>query len=268
MKLTGRAGHSREKWQKIARKITENRPDFCPGCCAGAVAAVGLPSPAFPYPRRLALCGRLCAPLWGVLAAGSIGIAPPPGAALWGVYGRFRRYCSRGCGLLAPVRRCGRLCGLFRGLPVSLYPCPVAWLCAPSVAAVSTCAPLSRGCGSCALSIVPAWPVGGCGGTEKKPGQAVQAPPGRKRTAAGIAPGAALWFYLFIFNNSDRIANGIIKSTKRTNIFDFHPLYYAALYCLYVGVSCTSRRISFIAAFMAALVSFSVLYPVHHPGEY
>ena len=161
MKLTGRAGQSREKWQKIARKITENRPDFCPGCCAGAVAAVGLPSPAFPYPRRLALCGRLCAPLWGVLAAGSIGIAPPPGAALWGVYGRFRRYCSRGCGLLAPVRRCGRLCGLFRGLPVSLYPCPVAWLCAPSVAAVSTCAPLSRGCGSCALSIVPAWPVEG-----------------------------------------------------------------------------------------------------------
>lgn len=58
----------------------------------------------------------------------------------------------------------------------------------------------------------------------EKPGQAVQAPPGRKRTAAGIAPGAALWFHLFIFSNSDRIANGIIKSTKRTNIFDFHPL--------------------------------------------
>ena len=66
MKLTGRAGQSREKWQKIARKITENRPDFCPGCCAGAVAAVGLPSPAFLYPRRLALCGRLCGAFMGV----------------------------------------------------------------------------------------------------------------------------------------------------------------------------------------------------------
>ena len=234
MKLTGRAGHSREKWQKIARKITENRPDFCPGCCAGAVAAVGLPSPAFPYPRRLALCGRLCAPLWGVLAAGSIGIAPPPGAALWGVYGRFRRYCSRGCGLLAPVRRCGRLCGLFRGLPVSLYPCPVAWLCAPSVAAVGVgiwyslhpgrlCPPVRRCPGAVALALCPS-SRRGLWRDREKPGQAVQAPPGRKRTAAGIAPGAALWFYLFIFNNSDRIANGIIKSTKRTNIFNFHPL--------------------------------------------
>ena len=193
-----------------------------------------MPSPAFPYPRRLALCGRLCAPLWGVLAAGSIGIAPPPGAALWGVYGRFRRYCSRGCGLLAPVRRCGRLCGLFRGLPVSLYPCPVAWLCAPSVAAVGVgiwyslhpgrlCPPVRRCPGAVALALCPS-SRRGLWRDREKPGQAVQAPPGRKRTAAGIAPGAALWFYLFIFNNSDRIANGIIKSTKRTNIFNFHPL--------------------------------------------
>ena len=90
----------------------------------------------FCTPRRLALCERLRTPLCGVLAAGSIGIAPPPGVALWGVYGRLWRCYSRGCGLLAPVRRCGRLCGLFRGLPVPLYPCPVAWLCAPSVAAV------------------------------------------------------------------------------------------------------------------------------------
>lgn len=167
MKLTGRAGQSWGKWQKIARKITENRPDFCPGCCAGAVATVGLPSPAFLYPRRLALCGRLCAPLWGVLAAGSIGIAPPPGAALRGVYGCFRRYCSRGCGLLAPVRRCGRLCGLFRGLPVSLYPCPVAWLCAPLWAAVGVGVWYSLHPGRLWLlypvppSIVPAWPVEG-----------------------------------------------------------------------------------------------------------
>ena len=206
MKFTDRGRQSREKWQKIARKITENRPDFCPGCCAGAVAAVGLPSPAFLYPRRLALCGRLCAPLCGVLAAGSIGIAPPPGVALWGVYGRLWRCYSRGCGLLAPVRRCGRLCGAFRGLPVPLYPCPVAWLCAPSVAAVG---------------VAVLWAVQW---DREKPGQAVQAPPGRKRTAAGIAPGAALWFHLFIFSNSNRIANGIIKSTNKTNIFDFHPL--------------------------------------------
>ena len=57
----------------------------------------------------------------------------------------------------------------------------------------------------------------------EKPGQAVQAPPGRKRTAAGIAPGAALWFHLFIFSNSDRIAKGIIKRTSNTNIFIFTP---------------------------------------------
>lgn len=175
IKLTGRAGQSREKWQKIARKITENRPDFRPGCCAGAVAAVGLFSPAFLYPRRLALCGRLCAPLWGVLAAGSIGIAPPPGAALWGICGRFRRYCSRGCGLLAPVRPLWAALWPVSGLacvPVPLPGCvALCALCggcgrgymvqlAPG-AAVSTCAPPSRGCGSCALSIVPAWPAEG-----------------------------------------------------------------------------------------------------------
>ena len=85
----------------------------------------------------------------------------------------------------------------------------------------------------------------------EKPGHAL---PGRKRTAAGIAPGAAL-VYLFIFKSSDKIANGIIKIIRTTNIFNFHPLYYAALYCLCVGVSCTSRRISFIAAFMAVFVS-------------
>ena len=126
MKLTHRASQSREKSQKIARKIIENRPDFCPGCCAGAVAAVGLPSPAFLYPRRLALCGRLC--------------------------------------------------GAFRGLPVPLYPCPVAWLCAPSVAAVEGlhpggavrlclwyCGRLSR---SCTLSSVPAWLCPGAAGME------------------------------------------------------------------------------------------------------
>ena len=51
----------------------------------------------------------------------------------------------------------------------------------------------------------------------EKPGQAVQAPPGRKRTAAGIAPGAALWFHLFIFKSSEKIANGIIKTMSKTN---------------------------------------------------
>lgn len=249
-------------------------PDFSPGVlcrvCAGAVAAVGLPSPAFLYPRRLALCGRLCAPLCGVSAAGSIGIAPPPCVALWAFTGGLRRFP-------------------FPGGSVPLWGCAIACTCAPLWAwlygtactrggSVHLCAAvpglwLLR---SVPLSIVPAWPVAALwaavcyGGTmdREKPGQAVQAPPGRKRTAAGIAPGAALWFHLFIFSNSDRIANGIIKSTSKINIFDFHPLYYAALYCFAVGVSCTSRRISFIAAFMAALVSFLVLYPVHHPGEY
>ena len=175
IKLTGRAGQSREKWQKIARKITENSPDFRPGCCAGAVAAVGLPSPAFLYPRRLALCGRLCAPLWGVLAAGCIGDSTParggsvgrlwafpavlfPGlwiacacaplwAALWLVSGLA-------C-VPVPLPGCVALCALCggcgRGYMVQLAP----------GAALSTCAPLSRGCGSCALSIVPAWPVEG-----------------------------------------------------------------------------------------------------------
>lgn len=172
MKLTGRAEQSREKWQKIARKITENHPDFCPGCYAGAVAAVGLPSPAFLYSRRLALCGRLCAPLWGVLAAGSIGIAPPPGAALWGVYGRFRRYYFPGAVDCLPL--CAAVGGSVACFGACLYPCTLArlrgsvaavgggvWYSLHPGAAVSTCAPLSRGCGSCALSIVPAWPVEG-----------------------------------------------------------------------------------------------------------
>lgn len=64
----------------------------------------------------------------------------------------------------------------------------------------------------------------------EKPGQTVQAPPGRKRTAAGIAPGAALWLYLFIFSNSDRIAKGIIKIIRTINIFDFHPLFKTLYY--------------------------------------
>lgn len=190
--------------------------------------------------------------------------------ALCGCECRFRR--------LPVFRPVGGSVACFRACLYSCTPCPVAWLCGlsrlwagimpglslcmpPGLHPGRLCRPSSRR-GLCAA-------VGGSVTMDReKPGQAVQAPPGRKRTAAGIAPGAALWFHLFIFSNSDRIANGIIKSTKRTNIFDFHPLYYAALYCLYVGVSCTSRRISFIAAFMAALVSFSVLYPVHHPGEY
>ena len=80
------------------------------------------------------------------------------------------------------------------------------------------------GCGSCTLSRRPS-SRHGLWRDREKPGQAVQAPPGRKRTAAGIAPGAALWFHLFIFSNSDRIANGIIKSTKRTNILIFTPSF-------------------------------------------
>lgn len=146
-----------------------------------------MPSPAFLYPRRLALCGRLCAPLCGVLAAGSIGIAPPPGVALWGVYGRLWRCYSRGCGLLAPVRRCGRLCGLFRGLPVPLYPCPVAWLCAPSVAAV----------GVAVLWLCPLFRRGGCGlssGTEKSPGKLYKLHPGAKEPPPGLHPGRLCGF--------------------------------------------------------------------------
>ena len=208
-------------WQSRTEpgKMAENRsknhrkpPGFLPGVLCRGCGGCGLALPGVSVPP--AAC-----PLW---------------AALWGVYGRFRRCCSRGCGLLAPVRRCGRLCGLFRGLPVSLYPCPVAWLCAPSVAAVGVgiwyslhpgrlCPPVRRCPGAVALALCPS-SRRGLWRDREKPGQAVQAPPGRKRTAAGIAPGAALWFYLFIFNNSNRIANGIIKSTKRTNIFNFHPL--------------------------------------------
>lgn len=179
----------------------------------------------------------------------------------------FSAVSVRGCGLLAPVRRCGRLCGAFPAVIVWEYPrrrCVALWrLWAALWACLYPCARLRRGS-------VPLWPVEDCtrGGSvhlcvavgcgcpagavveypgrlspvaalsiaragrlwailcrdREKPGQAVQAPPGHKRTAAGIAPGAALWFHLFIFSNSDRIANGIIKSTNKTNIFDFHPL--------------------------------------------
>lgn len=166
--------------------------------------------------------------------------------ALWGCKCPLRRLPFSGAVALALCGGSVRSVQRPGGVAVPLYPCPVAWLCASSV----------RRCGGvprAALwySVPPGlwrrW-------TREKPGQAVQAPPGQKRTAAGIVPGAAL-VHLFIFKSSDKIANGIIKRTSNTNIFDFHPLYYAALYCLCVGVSCTSRRISFIAAFMAAMVS-------------
>ena len=198
MKLTGRAGHSREKWQKIARKITENRPDFCPGCCAGAVAAVGLPSPAFLYPRRLALCGRLCGAFMGV----SGGVVP---------------------GAVDCLRLCAAVGGSVACFGACLCPCTLARLRGSVRPLWRLCPPVRRCPGAVALALCPS-SRRGLWRDREKPGQAVQAPPGRKRTAAGIAPGAALWFYLFIFNNSDRIANGIIKSTKRTNIFNFHPL--------------------------------------------
>lgn len=167
MKLTGRTGQSREKWQKIARKITENRPDFRPGCCAGAVAAVGLPSPAFLYPRRLALCGRLCAPLWGVLTAGSIGIAPPPGAALFGVYGRFRRCYFPGLWIACACAPLWAALWPVSGLACVPVPLPGC------VALCALCGGCGRGCmvqlapGAAVVlypvppSIVPAWPMAG-----------------------------------------------------------------------------------------------------------
>ena len=154
MKLSPGAGQSREKSQKIARKITENRPDFCPGCCAGAVAAVGLPSPAFLYPRRLALCGRLCAPLCGVSGCGSIGIAPPPGVALWGYKWCFRRCMFPGLWIACPCAPLWAALWSVSGLACTPVPLPG---CVALCVLCGGCGRLSvRGC-AVALSIVPAW---------------------------------------------------------------------------------------------------------------
>lgn len=79
-----------------------------------------------------------------------------------------------GRGLLAPVHRCGRLYGLRKGLPVVPVPLP---------GYVALCALCS---GYVRLSVRR---PGVAATGQKKPGQAVQAPPGRKRTAFGIVPG-------------------------------------------------------------------------------
>ena len=194
MKLTHRASQSREKSQKIARKITEKRPDFRPGCCAGAVAAVGLPSPVFLYPGRLALCGRLCTLLCGVLAAGSIGTAPRPGVALWGFYGRFRR-CS------------------FPGLWIACA-CAPLWAALWPVSGLA-CVPVPLpGCVAlCAL-------CGGCGRVLRRgcDGASRAACP---LYAAGIAPGAAVlsiaraWSCGRLYGDGQRKARASCTSSTR-----------------------------------------------------
>lgn len=170
---------------------------------------------------------RPCAAFWRRVVRDS---TPAPGGSV----GRFRAFpavlfpglwiacpCAPLLAALWPVS--GLAC-----TPVPLPGCVALWRLWAGVYGTACtrgrlCPPVRRCPGAVALALCPSFRRG-LWRDREKPGQAVQAPPGRKRTAAGIAPGAALWFHLFIFSNSDRIANGIIKSTKRTNIFDFHPL--------------------------------------------
>ena len=182
MKLTGRAGHSREKWQKIARKITENRPDFCPGCCAGAVAAVGLPSPAFLYPRRLALCGRLCGAFMGV----SGGVVPGAVDCL--------RLCAAVGGSVACFGACLCPCTLAR-LRGSVRPLWRLWAWVYGTAC-------TRGGSVHLCAAVPGlWllrsvhrPGVACGGTEKSPGKLYKLHPDAKEPPPGLHPGRLCGF--------------------------------------------------------------------------